>query len=224
MRCQRCNQAFTPTAALGLSRNSSVKDEKTPAKRESFLTRLAKKSADTAVMLDGAIGGSIGGIIVGILVGSIAGSTKQNTAEDVVVAIGGALTGIFIGFVYGFGIGALIGLLLGACSKLINYLFEMKSKQASVASGVLAGAVAAMALANARWALIGAVLGGVGAVLWSLINGWAEGYMPPTPQARLARDYSEEDDRPSKRWTIDQSVGDYPGGRSDNGARSPQRF
>jgi hypothetical protein len=178
-----------------------------------ILLRWSHKTGDAAVMLDGAIGGAIGGIIVGLLVGSIAGANKPDVATDLAAAIGGVFTGLFYGFIIGFGVGVFIGLALGLFGKAINYLFEFKSKRACVASGTLTGAAVAALLGDYRWALIGAVLGGVGAILWSLVNGWAESYMPPTPSKRLGAQLEDDLSQP-RRHTIDEGIGDYPRGMS----------
>jgi hypothetical protein len=209
-----CNGTFVAARERALrAREAPTKKEKAGnEKKAPLLLKWSHRTADAAVMLDGALGGTIGGILVGLLVGSIAGANKSATAQDPGAAVGGFLTGLFYGFMIGFGMGTFIGLSLGLFSKLINYLFEFKSKRACVASGTLTGAAVAALLGDQRWALIGAVVGGVGAILWSLINGWAESYMPPAPSKKLQEDL--EDDLAPRRHVIDQSAGDYPKGMS----------
>lgn len=213
VRCAVCNRTFLamPRDALGQEQSET---ERLAAKRASSpLIRLTQKTGDPSVMLDGAIGGAIGGILVGLLVGSIAAANKPVEETDIGGVFGGVLTGLFYGFIFGFLAGTLIGVLLGLFSKVIGYLFEFRSSRASVASGALAGAVVAMGFGDRRWALVGAVIGGVGAILWSLANGWAEGYMPPTPSKRLHQDLEDELEG-SRRHSIEDTGMKYPGGAS----------
>src|SRR5262249_30249740 len=138
LKCQMCNSTFRATADTALARYDKAgraKAAKQAAKKPSLWARLTKKTASTAIMLDGAIGGAIGGIIVGILVGGMAGATTEK--------FGGVINGVFVGFITGFGLGVLIGVILGLFSKTINYLLHLNANQASVVSGVLTGAATA---------------------------------------------------------------------------------
>jgi hypothetical protein len=213
LKCQMCNATFRATPDTALNRydksGKGAKAAKQTAKKPSLWARLTKKTSSTAIMLDGAIGGAIGGIIVGIMVGSIAGATTEQ--------FGGVINGIFVGLITGFGLGVLIGIILGLFSKTINYLLQLNANQASVVSGVLTGAAIAPVLGNPRYALIGAVLGGIGAGLWALLHGWADSYMPPAPsnvvdRSKLEWGDEDDDDRPTRRHTIDPGTGDYPKG------------
>jgi hypothetical protein len=223
LRCFACNRSFVANArqAMRTERTEKEKLQEAKGQTQSIWVRLTQKTGDTAVMLDGAIGGAIGGILVGLLVGSVAGANKPGAETDPGGAFTGVFTGIFLGFIGGFAGGALVGVILGLFSKVIGYLFEFKSTRACVTSGILAGASVAVVLGDRHFALVGGVIGGVGAILWSIINGWAESYMPPTPARKLSAEL--EDDMANRRHVIDESAGDYPRGMSGLNPRSFRR-
>lgn len=213
VRCMVCNRTFLAMPGAAIGQEQSASERQAARRRASLWVRLTQKTGDTAVMLDGAIGGAIGGILVGLLVGSIAAANKPVEETDIGGVFGGVLTGLFCGFIFGFLAGTVIGVLLGLFSKVIGYLFEFRSSRAAVASGALAGAAVAVGFGDYRWALVGAVIGGVGAILWSLANGWAESYMPPMAPRRLADELEDDLDGP-RRHAIEDTGGKYPGGAS----------
>jgi hypothetical protein len=171
-----------------------------PARESAFKRLRTKLGIDPAKLHEGAIGGAFGGMLVGLATPIIIAFIKEaGPDESLPTAVGGVLAGIFFGCIIGFGSGILIGAVVGAAAKVFGWLFELTSRRAAILGGTITGASIAAIMGNAPLALIGAGLGCIGGMLWSIISVWAESSMTHsvvfTPKAAV-------DSTAQQRWEL----------------------
>jgi MFS family permease len=150
------------------------------ARKEGLFQKLGRKmGGDPALVHEGLIGGALGGIVAGIISGIIAGITKDGVLDEGAgAAVAAVLAGLFFGSIVGFGLGILTGAFVGVSARISSRRFKLKPRWAAVLGGTTAGAIVGAIIGNSPLlALVGAVLGCCGGLLWSLVSAWVESSM-----------------------------------------------
>jgi hypothetical protein len=213
IRCPACNETFTGSRHMALGSVSAPPPEKS-VRREGFFQKLGRKmGGDPALVHEGLIGGALGGIVAGISSGIIAGISRDGVLdEDAGAAVAAVLAGLFFGSIVGFGLGNLTGAFVGVAARISSRRFKLKPRWAAVLGGTTAGAVVAAVIGNSPLiALVGAILGCCGGVLWSLVSAWAESSMSTCTRPAPTMD---ADTTFRQRYEILESVQDQSSYRS----------
>jgi MFS family permease len=206
IRCPACNETFTASRHLALGQVAASTPPKT-VRKDGWFGKLGRKiGGDPALVHEGAIGGALGGILAGVISGIIAGTTREGLDPGVETTVGALLAGLFFGCIVGFGLGILIGALVGVGARIASRVVAMKARRGSIFGGLVSGAVVGGFIASSPLlAFVGAVIGCVSGVLWSLVSGWAESSMTSSSRPAPATD---NDGTFRQRWEILESDAD----------------